>query len=332
MSKEQLRIGYIGVGGMAESTLKGAVEAKSLQLVAVCDVNEKLVKNIAAQYDVPAFTNWDEMMDAVPMDAVFISIPHYLHFAAVKSAVEHHLHIWKEKPLALDFHEANEIVGMVREKNLTLAIGTQRRFVSTFAQGKKLLSQLGEIFLVRGHYLYHWGRGAIDLRWLASREKNGRGALLALGYHTLDILLWYMGTPEEVYTYTAKKAWREPPYETEDTSVTMMKFPNGAIGYLLSTWGTGPNEEAAFFHGQESVLHVNWEKATLFTSRGIEIETIFRDENSPYILQAEDFANAVLLGKTPLCNPDENLRTMRVIEAAYRSEELGRPVKIEEIE
>ena len=184
--------------------------------------------------------------------------------------------------------------------------------------------------MVRGQYVFCWGP---DFGWRGSLEKCGGGALLDMGYHTVDMINWLVGLPDEVYSMTGKSARPHTPhpYETEDSAITLLKYSNGTMGYLLNSWVSSPKEERVILHETEGVLEADWSGLSLYTPQGDVVEHVKKEDvetspNYPYRSQLEHFAAAVLENKVDyLCSGRENLKNMALIEAAYRSADTGRP-------
>ena len=128
MSK--LRVGFVGITGMAKNNLNSLKEATNIDLVSVSDIKADEAKRVAKEFGVPSYTNYKRMMSRVKMDAVLMSLPHYIYPDAVRAAAKHGLHVWKEKPLARNFKEGLKMVELMEERGLKFMMGTQRRFTT----------------------------------------------------------------------------------------------------------------------------------------------------------------------------------------------------------
>ena len=328
MSK--LRVGFIGITGMARNNLNGLKEAANLELVAISDINADEAKKVGKEFEVPVYKNYKRMMTSVKMDAVLMSLPHFVYPDAVKAAARRDLHVWKEKPLGRNFKEGLKLVKLMESKNLKFMLGTQRRFMTSFQRMKVMTSRIGKIFMVRGQYVFCWGP---DFGWRRSLEKGGGGALLDMGYHTVDMVVWLMGLPDEVYCMATNNARPNTPYpyETEDSAVTFLKYGDGRMGYLFTSWASAPEEERFILHGTEGVIEADRDGLTLHSPQGDVLEKVKKEDvetspNYPYRSQLEHFASAVLENQVDyLSSGRENLKNMALIEAAYKSVASGKP-------
>jgi len=326
---EKLRGGMIGIGGFGRMTLGGMVAAPNVEVVAVADYDVELARAKAEELGATAFERYEDLVQQADIDALFLALPHYLYPPLVRMAAERGLHVYKEKPLARNYAEAKELVELMESKGLRFMIGTQRRWTPGFQTMKRWMPRIGQVFLTRGQYVFCWRD---DFRWRGNLEQCGGGALLDMGYHTVDMINWFVGLPDEVYAAASNIARPETqfPYETDDTAVTLLRWDNGAMGYLLTSWVSSPAEEKALIHGSEGTLVADWEGVTLMTPQGKVLEEYKLDSEAAkgtgvYASMVEHFANCVFEGKEPQCSGRENLANMAMIEAAYRSVKSHRP-------
>jgi predicted dehydrogenase len=326
---EKLRGGIIGIGGFGRMTLAGMIEAPSVLVTAIADYDYELAQAKAQELGAKAYRTYEDLIEKAEIDALFLALPHHLYPPLVRLAAERGLHVYKEKPLARNFQEGLELVELLERKNLRFMIGTQRRWTPGFRTMKEWMPEVGQVFLARGQYVFCWGP---DFRWRGSLEQSGGGALLDMGYHTVDMINWLVGLPDEVYAAASNIARPNTPYpyETDDTAVTLMRWKNGAMGYLLTCWVSSPAEERALIHGSEGTLVADWEGVTLYTPQGEVRRQHKLDRESAtgagiYAAMVEHFAQCVFSGKEPECSGRENLRNMALIEAAYRSAKLHLP-------
>lgn len=319
----KLRAGMIGIGGFGRMTLAGMLAAPSVAVVALADYDAGLARAKAAEIGATAYDSYEELVQKADIDALFLALPHYLYPPLMRLAAERGLHVYKEKPLARNYAEAKELVELMESKNLRFMLGTQRRWTPGFQTMKGWMPRIGQVFLARGQYVFCWGP---DFRWRGSLEQSGGGALLDMGYHTVDMINWLVGLPDEVYASASHIArpHAQFPYETDDTAVTLLRWDNGAMGYLLTCWVSSPAEEKALIHGSDGTLVADWQSVTLMTPTGEVLAEHRLDREAAagtavYAAMVEHFAQCVFTGQEPQCSGRENLANMALIEAAYRS-------------
>jgi predicted dehydrogenase len=217
---------------------------------------------------------------------------------------------------------------------LKLAVGTQRRFAPGYRRAWQLREKLGKIFLGRAHYLFNWGP---QLSWRGDKASSGGGALLELSYHFIDLMVWMLGLPEEVYglsaggnrpEVTAADGKPLPLYDTDDTAAAIMRYGKDSMAVVTSTRASGPVSEALNLHGHGGSIRASSEQCLLRDPDGTSVDQLADDspQVNVFIRQAEAFASAVANNTaTYECSAYENLLNMAVVEAIYLSDRTGQP-------
>jgi UDP-N-acetyl-2-amino-2-deoxyglucuronate dehydrogenase len=268
------------------------------------------------------------------IQAVVLCLPNWVYPDVIVSAAENGIHVLKEKPLGRDCKEALSFVELMEKKNLKFAVATQRRFSSAFTKGREYLKEIGEIFMVSCRLCFD---GELFLGqasgWRGDRQKAGGGALLDLGYHYVDLINWYVGLPQEVFAFYGKKAKPNFKYDTDDSAVCIFRYENGAIGYLVTSWASGPTDDRIMVHGTKGSVEATWEAAILRKPSGEEIShsNFKNDFDEIYKAQSEYFCRSVLENTEPMTSGRQNLADMQFIDAAYASVDTGKPVKIDRV-
>ena len=184
MNDQTIRVGLVGYG------LAGS--AFHAPLIRACERME--VATILTSRDVPnRVGSLDELIDS--SDLVVIASPNTTHFAITKQVLDAGRHAVVDKPFAVTVAEADELISLARERDRVLTIFHNRRWDSDFLTVRKILPQLGEVFLFEAS----WDRFRPQIKpgW---REEPGPGAGLFsdLGPHLIDQALQLFGMPEAV--------------------------------------------------------------------------------------------------------------------------------------
>ncbi len=317
-SKASLRLGIVGVGGMGGGHVAAVKATDGVELVAACDTNQEALDKAVADTDAAAFSDYEEMIDEVALDGLIAILPHQLHAGVVEKACDAGLALLKEKPLARNMAEAQHFVESAEQAGIIFMLATQRRYNPTYAGLKDIAGQLGHIFLVRGQYVFRW---SADFRWRGKWETAGGGALHDMGYHTVDMLNWYLGLPDWVASEWSSSAFPDREYSTDDTAITMFGYETGTIGYLLTTWATSPSEETFYLHGTEGWAVADQSGIKHCDTDGNVISEIPTGDDPNLALrnQVAHFAECIRETQEPLTSGKTNLQNMAFIEAAYRS-------------
>ena len=332
MSEENIPVVVIGLGDFGYQTAEALKTCDSADLVAVCDCNQHKCEQIAKDLGVKSFTDPRQLILKTKPRGCFIATPPMVVPELLSICVKNNTSVWKEAPLGRNLEEAAEMVRQFKNAGLKLAVGTQRRFSETYLHAKELLPQIGEIFLARTHYLFNWGG---DLRWRCDKPSAGGGALLELGYHLTDLLIWMLGLPEEVYALISCEGEKstvsnttQPPHDTDDSTVVTLRYKNNAIASMVTSRASGPVSEQLALHGKTGSIIVDSDSCTL---RGADGQVIDRMENQLTLAelfrrQAQGFVDAVRYDEPEYPAPgEENLLTHAVIDAMYLSGHTAQP-------
>ena len=124
MSK--IRTAVIGVGYLGKFHAQKYAQLESSELVAVCDASIEIAQIIADEHDVPAFTDYHELIGKV--DAVSIVVPTQKHYEVAKVFLENKVHVLLEKPITSTVEEAEELVKIADKNKCVFQIGHLERF------------------------------------------------------------------------------------------------------------------------------------------------------------------------------------------------------------
>lgn len=329
-----LPVAIIGVGGFGRWTLQALRRSRIVQVVGISDRDPSAAESAGRELGVPAYGDNRSLLAETRPKAVYLAVPPMAAVDLVELCAAHGAHVWKELPLGRSLAEAVAVVQRMEKAELKLAVGTQRRFAAGYRRAWELRGRLDQVFLARAHYLFNWGP---TLDWRSDRASAGGGALLELAYHPIDLLVWMLGLPEEVYGLTAgphrstpgeQTAQPGPIYDTDDTAAALLHYRDGCIASLVTTRRSGPVSEELSLHAPGGSLTADNQSCLLRDADGSLVDQMSEDDvpQDLFLRQAEAFARAVLQdAKTYECSGRENLLTQAVIEAIYLADRTGQP-------
>jgi len=334
MSQEQLPVAMIGVGGFGGVTLQALVRCPSVRLVGLADKDAALAARAGEELGVPSYSDNRSLLAQTKPQAVFTAVPPAQAHEVIELCADRGIHVWKEMPLGRNIEEAAAFVRRADKAGIKLAIGTQRRFAATYRRAWELRDRVGQIFLGRAHYLFNWGK---NLSWRGDKASAGGGALMELGYHPIDLLVWTLGLPDAVYGLTTcgrrvepltPEEKHQPIYDTDDTACVILRYTGGTMATVVTTRSSGPVSEEFNLHGRLGSIRANAEQCVLRDADGIVLDNVAEESNPLDVFdrQVEAFAQAVSTdAKYYPCSGRENLLTVATIEAVYLSDRTTQP-------
>ncbi len=195
----KVRVGIVGTGwGQLQIESFGHVHAA--EVVALCDVDEARLGQIAGQYKIAkTFTNYEDLLAGDTIDLVSVALPPDLHGPMVRGALDAGKHVLCEKPLALDARTSRELLDCANARGIVHAVDFEMRFLPALAYCKELIDEeyLGQLLRVDVTMAMErpWGEHG---NWAADDARGG-GILLELGANFIDILRWWFGDVSAVF-------------------------------------------------------------------------------------------------------------------------------------
>jgi len=333
---EKTRVGFVGCGGIAEQHLKGLLNHPHVALVGFCDINLARAEEMAKQYGTPdakAFSDAEEMFDAVQLEAVFFCLPPFAHGAEL-GAIKRGIPLFIEKPINLYLEQAREIAAAVRRRKLITCVGYMNHYRQGIQKVRNLLREDPAI-LVLGGWIGKTPRPSATgiWTWWVQKGKSG-GQFHEQTTHTVDIARFLCGEVKEVHAFSAKGFNKGTPdnYNIEDASVVNLKFANGAIANLWSSCsanGGGGGVSLNVYANNFTALFTGWEHSLRLMRSGAEPEEI-KGEPDIFVIEDNAFIEAVRLNDpSKIQSPySDGLKTLEVTLAANESMEKGKPIKL----
>lgn len=264
------KVGIIGCGGIAQVHGWVLQNMEEVALVAACDVERDRAEALAKQYgtdDAKVFTDWHELCNS-DLDAVHICTPHFLHAPMAVELLQHGKAVFMEKPCAVS---EEQFAALQREDALhpgKLGFCFQNRYNETTLAVDRMLAE-GKIGALTGGRAFVTWRRDEDYYdgspWKGKIAMEGGGVLINQSIHTLDLLLRYLGMPEQVEATTANHHLKGS-IEVEDTVEAWLAFADGKRACFYAS--NGYTTDAPVFlelQGETGRITVNGSEVTLWT-------------------------------------------------------------------
>jgi predicted dehydrogenase len=341
-------IGCIGAGMiMAECHLAAYAEA-GFKVAAIASRTKAKAEAIASRWNIGTVHDTPETLIGDPsVEIVDIAYPPDLQPDLIRKALAapNVKAILAQKPLALSLEEARKLRDEAAAAGKILSVNQNMRYDQSMRVLKQIIDggELGEIVFAQidMHAIPHW-QGFL--------QGYDRLTLSNMSVHHLDALRFLFGDPAEVTSLT-----RQDPRTTFEHSdgivVSTLRFPSGVVAVSLEDVWSGPRAD-----GYEDDQHINWRvegtagvaKGTIGWPTGAPSTLSYASQKttggkwvSPewetmwfpqaFIGVMEQLQHAVKTGEAPALSVADNVKTMALVEAAYRSIEEKRTVQLSEI-
>jgi len=324
-TKSPIRIALIGTGGISSMHARGILDhADKVTCTALCDISSANLKarseelgGVAAQ-----FTDWKKMLATAgdAFDAVIISLPHHLHAPAILDAAAAGKHVMCEKPMCMNLKEADAIAAAVKKAGVTYMSAHNQLFMPAVQQASAMIAagQIGTVRWLRSLDCFAAPVTTFKGTWRAQLKYQGGGELIDTGYHPTYRLLHLAGA--DVVGVRGSMGRFLQNIEGEDTASVQVRFANGAIGEILTSWAFN-NPYGAH------QIHVVGDKGQFFGS-GNELRYLPAGFSEPCVMrlapvntfsdQMAHFVECVRTGRRPLHSVAEGRAVLEVILAASK--------------
>ena len=229
-----IKVGIVGLGKMGISHLAMINAHPDVQVAGVCDTSGYLLSILGKNTGLRTFTDMTRMLDDVELDAVIISTPSALHAPMVRTALDHGLHVFCEKPFCLDAADGAALTAEAQTRGLVTQVGYHNRFVGAFKEVKRLLdaNAIGTVTHVLAE-----AYGPVVLKpqgttW-RSRRAEGGGCLYDYAAHPIDLLAWYLGEPTGVGGTVLNRVFSR---ETDDEVISTLYYGTDLNAQLSVNW------------------------------------------------------------------------------------------------
>lgn len=127
---KKVRVGVVGVGKLGESHLHHYLSIPGVEVMGVFDLDNQRLQEIISRYEVHPFKNIEEIIKSA--DAISIVTSTSVHYEIAKTAIEHGLNVFIEKPMTTTIEQADDIVNLQKSKGTIVQIGLIERFNPAF--------------------------------------------------------------------------------------------------------------------------------------------------------------------------------------------------------
>lgn len=323
----RLKAALIGIGKRAvEDHVPGIAQAQRAELVAVCDRDPAALRAVESMVDVPRFTDYRTLLERVDVDFIVVATPHDQYLEIIEAAAARGVHVLKEKPFARSLAEARRIQRIAERSGIQVMTALQRRFNPIYTTFFQLIDGIGRPFYLDIRYTIF--TNSPHAGWRGRRERAGGGCIIDMGYHMIDLLMWYFGVPNRVFTQLSADAVDSCAYDAEDTATILFAYPGGLHGVCIFSRVFPPKTESFKVIGTNGLVEVERGSIRRCATDGEVLEHIVREKARPSASAAQiDYFSRTIAGERENPgSPEHHLKHAAFVEACYASARSGAAV------
>lgn len=342
-STRKLGVGINGAGWVSGEHIRAFQNNPHCEVVAISSRTEASAKARAAEFGLDQcsiYTNYNHLLADPKVDIVSLCSPPNLHAKETVLAAQAKKHLLIEKPVALNFSDLKKMTEAVKQAKVKTVVSFVLHWNPLYETIKALLADgaIGDIYYAEVDYYHGIGPWYKQFAWNVKKECGG-SSLLSAGCHALDGLRYFMQQEAaEVCSYSARsKAAEFKPYEYDPTSVSIIKFKNGAVGKVASSIDCNmPYFFNILLCGSKGTIRNNqlWSKDAKLPGQTswITIPTILPDSGDvthhPFQGEMDHLVDCILNNKESNINLADAYKTHEIIYASDKSAATGKPVKL----
>jgi predicted dehydrogenase len=320
-SQKKIRWGVLGCARIArEAVIPAILRSSNSVLHAIASRQESTLAGCRAKFPTPAaYAGYEELLRDPAVDAVYIPLPNALHCQWTLRAAQHGKHVLCEKPLALDAAQCREMIAACAANRVLLMEAFMYRYTDRTRQVLEVLRSgaLGELRFIVSTFRFLLA----DPASIKLKPELGGGSLYDAGCYPVNFTGMVMdeitrgqpagALPESISAQFVRKGGVDIIYSA------LLKYPSGLIA-SVNTGFYGQKRVISEIVGSRGALEI---PDTFFGNPGVltlmegqERRDIPVAESDRYLLEVEDFADAILQGRAPRLNLAETLRNSEVLE------------------
>ena len=344
------RIGFIGAGGISHAHAENLKKVPGVELVCAADVSEKGLANFKEKQGVArTYADYKEMLlkEKGHLDAISVCTPNGLHAPNSIAALEAGLHVIVEKPMSMNAAEGQAMIDAAKKAGKHLVVGFQWRFdpKTTVLKNQADAGVFGNIKYVRVQALRR--RGIPNWGVFGRKDLQGGGPMIDIGVHVTEMAHYVMGCPKPVAasgmtsTYIGDRpstdiasswaGWDHKTYTVEDLAVGFVRFANGAVMVIESSFAAHIEKDVWNFQILGDKGGATFDPLQIFTDYNGQMWN-----NTPgwvggenhFFLKMKHFVEVCRDGRLNESSGDHGLMVQKILDGIYASAESKKEVSI----
>ncbi len=330
-----LRVGIVGVGGIAHCHGRAAREAPEAELAAICDVSEDAMDRFGGTFDVSArYTDLERMLREVEIDILSICTWGNSHAdIAIRVARTGRVRaILCEKPISSTAAECEAMIEAAQEHGVLLAEAFKFRHHPCHLRAKELIDagEIGQVRLIRNTFTAAVDPVNLrpDYNWRFNREKRG-GATYDLGCYCIHHARFVAGCDPDV---VHARGHYGPQSQVPESVLAQLEFPNEISAQCAFSFRFHSSQEFEVF-GTEGYMRMDMAWNNEDRPVALEIRKNDGEERTirfapvfQFTDQLRHLCDCLESGRPHRIPPDNSLGNMRVIDAVHASIDTGQPL------
>ena len=328
---DKVKVGIVGIGWWSDVLADVIEKSSQIELGAGYSRSAEKTAAFAERFQCEAAPSYQAMLAMEDLDGIILTTPNSAHRQGAEAALAAGKHVFVEKPISNSIEDGQAMIAAADAAGKILAVGHSYRRNGALRHLRRLIDagEMGRVSLAEGVFSNDNGLNLEDGVWRTDGAEIPGGCLMQIGIHQIDNLLYLMGPVSDVTAYFARL---ETKPDIEDVTTLLMRFQDGAIGYVAADY-ISPRRFTLALHGTKANAYFDMDNDGLRLQRTGETKPTpeeFEPEDH-LTAEMEDFAAAIRSGGAPEIDGRQAIAPLAIVLAAGRSSKEGRSVALSEL-
>lgn len=347
MSSNRVKVGIVGLGRWAKVLTRAAQTSNAIDITQGFSRSAESRDGFQQEFGVRSTPDLATLLNNPEIKGVILTVPNEQHLPLAREVAKAGKHVYTEKPIAHSLEDGLAIEALEKTYGASVTVGHSARLMAGIrTMGQAIQAgELGRVGFMEANFSNERALELTPKAWRWYRDRAPGGPLSQLAIHQFDVLHYLGGEIQEVSSVASKLS--PVGAEVDDQSMTTLRFTDGKLGYVGSSW-TSPGIFCVRVFGSKGLMHYEidfgtWDTpdklhqtSTLYIQRGKDgygkREELPVPESDMFRAELDMFAESCRSGKSNELNARNGNVALAVVYAGLRSiERQGQAVKIADV-
>jgi predicted dehydrogenase len=347
MTGTRVKVGIVGLGRWAKVLTRAVRGSDTIEIVSGYSRSEENRAAFHKEFGVRSTPDLATILADPQLKGVILTVPNEQHLPLAREVAKAGKHVYTEKPIASTLEEGLAIEALEKTHGISVTVGHSARLMAGIREiGRAIAAgELGRVGFMEANFSNERALELTPKAWRWYKDRAPGGPLSQLAIHQFDVLHYLGGEIVEASSIASKLS--PVGAEVDDQSMTVLRFADGKIGYVGSSW-TSPGVFCVRVFGSKGLMHYEidfgtWdtphrlhENSVLYIQRGqdgwAKREDIPLPESDMFRAELEMFADSCASGKPNELTAHNGNVAVAVVYAALRSiDRKGQYVRIADV-
>lgn len=254
MNTNRVKVGIVGLGRWAKVLTRAVRGSDTIEIVSGFSRSEENRAAFQKEFGVRSVPDLASMLADPQIKGVILTVPNEQHLPLAREVAKAGKHVYTEKPIASTLEEGLAIEALEKTHGVSVTVGHSARLMAgirTIGEAIKA-GELGRVGFMEANFSNERALELTPKAWRWYKNRAPGGPLSQLAIHQFDVLHYLGGEIVEASSFASKLS--PVGAEVDDQSMTVLRFADGKIGYVGSSW-TSPGVFCVRVFGAKGLMH-----------------------------------------------------------------------------